>query len=121
MAADTNPDDDMLAALQDDLLLKLHDQSMDADPVEASLGRGMKLLVPALMQWLEEEIDRGTKPSVMAVNAGRAGIDLFFMAVYGLVPTAKQVSTAEGSRDHWLGIYDSRVAKLRALAKATQP
>ena len=55
------------AADEADLIMAMHDRAMQAKGPDAAIARGLKELLPAMMRWLESEIERGTEPADLII------------------------------------------------------
>lgn len=53
----------------DDGILRLHEHTLSDDPMVATGARCMKMLTPAILNWVDTELARGTAPSDIVLAA----------------------------------------------------
>lgn len=115
--------DALTAEARDTLLLQLHDMSMDRDPDTAREGRLLKVVAPALLDYMLDERKRGTPPAE-AIETLCQGVSKAFLGAAGLAPTASHVSADEALAtlvEAFKEVLDDNTESLRHFRRTDGP
>jgi len=74
------------------LVEQLHDLLMKQKGPDAIIARGMKDLMPALMRFVEAEIERETPPAQLMLATGHLALSLHMSALLTIVGGAQQLT-----------------------------
>ncbi len=90
-----------------------HEYAMSENEVQAAQGRAVKLVMPVIARWLEDEISRGTPPTTMLVAANSLISSIFLSSTHFAVrgdPSKEVVAMA----------LDAAIVTLRDTVEQTQ-
>lgn len=99
-----------------DVLMQLHDASMSKDTLRACEGRFAKPMVNMLIQWMDEEMRRGTAPQDILLAAQAGSLSMFFTTLLNMTRQGMaSADIARVMREHYIKMYDQNVEKLSEL------